>query len=129
MRPEEADPSASLSTSGQALGKISQRFVALDKQFYGRGPTKAKTYASDDLVVVVMRGGFTPVEQTLLEGGRANSVMQQRADFHEVMADRLKQVIEEELGRKVAAAMTGSHQHPDLLSQIFVLEEADPLAD
>jgi hypothetical protein len=55
--------------------------------------------------------------------------MQQRADFHEVMADRLKQVIEEELGRKVAAAMTGSHQHPDLLSQIFVLEEADPLAD
>ena len=40
-----------------------------------------------------------------------------------------RQVIEEETGRKVVAFMSSSHQHPDLLSEIFVLEAADVLGD
>jgi hypothetical protein len=43
---------------------------ALLKEFYGRGPTRAKSYYEDDLVVCLLRGGFSRVEQTLLEGGR-----------------------------------------------------------
>jgi hypothetical protein len=38
------------------------------------------------------------------------------------MRPRFKEVIEEELGRKVAGFMSGSHQHPDLLGEIFILE-------
>jgi uncharacterized protein YbcI len=96
---------------------------------YGRGPTKAKTYYEDDLVVVLMRGGFTRVEETLLKEGRGDSVIQQRMDFQEVMVDRFKQVIEEETGRKVAAMMSGSHQHPDLIAETFVLEASDILRE
>jgi len=33
--------------------------VALLKEFYGRGPTRAKSYYEDDLVVSVLRGGFS----------------------------------------------------------------------
>jgi uncharacterized protein YbcI len=66
-------------------------------------PAPAKTYYTDDVVVVLMRGGFTKVEETLLEEGRGDSVIQQRADFQEVMVRRFKQVVEEETGRKVAA--------------------------
>ena len=47
-----------------ALANISRRIVQLHKEFYGKGPTKAKTYYSDDLVVVLMRGGYTKVEDT-----------------------------------------------------------------
>jgi uncharacterized protein YbcI len=36
--------------------------VALLKEFYGRGPTRAKSYYEDDLVVCVLRGGFSRVE-------------------------------------------------------------------
>jgi uncharacterized protein YbcI len=50
-----------------------------------------------------MRGGFTKVEETLLEEGRGDSVIQQRADFQDVMVPRFKEVVEEETGRKVAA--------------------------
>jgi uncharacterized protein YbcI len=39
------------------------------KEFYGRGPTGTKSYYEGDLVVCVLRGGFSRVEQTLLEGG------------------------------------------------------------
>jgi uncharacterized protein YbcI len=101
--------------------------VQLHKEFYGRGPEKAKTYYNGDLVVVLMRGGFTRVEETLLQEGRGDSVIQQRSDFQKVMAERFSTVIEEETGRKVIAIMSGSHQRPDMLGAIFVLESTDLL--
>ena len=103
--------------------------VQLHKEFYGKGPTKAKTYLNGDLIVVLMRGGFTRVEETLLQEGRGDSVIQQRADFQNVMLGRFKEVVEEESGRKVVAMMSGSHQHPDLLGEMFVLEPTDILVD
>ena len=78
---------------------------------------------------MLMRGGFTRVEETLLQEGRGASVIQQRADFQEVMATRFAEVIEGETGRKVVATMSGSHQHPDLLGAVFVLESSDMLED
>jgi uncharacterized protein YbcI len=129
-RMDEADGPARmerLSGVGGVRGNISRRIVQLHKEFYGKGPTKANTYYHDDVVVVVMSGGFTRVEETLLREGRGDSVIQQRKDFQEVMVARFKQVIEEETGRSVVAVMSSSHQHPDLLGEIFVLDAADVL--
>ena len=40
---------------------------------------KAKTYALDDLIVVVMRGsGFTPLEQTIMDSGQPERVISLR---------------------------------------------------
>jgi uncharacterized protein YbcI len=111
------------------LANISRRIVQLHKEFYGKGPTKAKTYYYDDIVVVLMRGGFTRVEETLHQSGRGESVKQQRSDFEQAMGHPFRQVIEEETGRKVVAFMSSSHQHPDLLGEIFVLEAAEVLGD
>src|SRR3712207_3515785 len=104
-----------------ALATISNRVVRLHKEYYGKGPTKAKTYVSDDLVVVLLRGGFTKVEETLLEEGRGAAVIQQRMEFQDVMQGRFSEVIQEELGREVIGFMSGSHQEPDLIAEIFVL--------
>ena len=52
------------------------------------GPRQAKTDLHDDLVVCLLRGGFTHVEQTLLNGGRTAAVMEQRMPFQEVMRSR-----------------------------------------
>jgi uncharacterized protein YbcI len=127
--PEVSPASRSRHVERDVRGNISRRIVQLHKEFYGRGPEKAKTYYDADLVVVLMRGGFTRVEETLLQEGRGDSVIQQRADFQGVMVDRFVEVIEEETGRRVIAMMSGSHQHPDLLGEIFVLESSDVLVD
>jgi uncharacterized protein YbcI len=127
--PEETPAPDSRHAGGDIRGNISRRIVQLHKEFYGRGPDKAKTYVSGDLVVVLMRGGFTRVEETLLEEGRGEAVIQQRTDFQHVMVDRFSEVIEDETGRKVIAMMSSSHQHPDLLGEMFVLESSDPLVD
>src|SRR5579875_3100906 len=86
---------------GEVLTAISDGLVGLLKEFYGHGPTRAKSYFEDDLVVCVLRGGFTRVEQTLLEGGRVAAVIQQRMEFQDVMRERFVAVIEHATGRRV----------------------------
>jgi len=41
--------------------------AAEDNGVLRAGPTRTKSYYEDDLVVCVLRGGFSRVEQTLLE--------------------------------------------------------------
>jgi len=103
--------------------------VALLKEFYGRGPTRTKSYYADDLVVCVLRGGFSRVEQTLLEGGRGPAVIQQRMEFQEVMIDRFRDVIEAATGRAVIGFMSGNQQHPDMMCEVFILAPTDLVED
>ena len=107
------------------LTAISDGLVALLKEFYGRGPTRAKSYYEDDLVVCLLRGGFSRVEQTLLEGGRGASVIQQRMEFQEVMRDRFTAVVEHATGRRVVGFMSGNQQDPDMVCEVFVLTPTD----
>lgn len=102
--------------------EISREFVHLQKEFYGKGPEKARTLYSGDIVLVVMRGGFTAVESTLLESGRGDAVIQQRMAFQDAMEGRFRQIVETHTGRPVIAFMNGSHQGPDILAVLFVLE-------
>jgi uncharacterized protein YbcI len=121
-RPEDR---ATSPTHGDVLTAISDGMVALLKEFYGRGPTRAKSYYEDDLVVCLLRGGFTRVEQTLLAGGRGSSVIQQRMEFQELMRERFEAVIEAATGRRVIGFMSGNQQHPDMMCEVFILAPTD----
>jgi uncharacterized protein YbcI len=110
---------------GDVLTAISDGIVALLKEFYGRGPTRTKSYYQDDLVVCLLRGGFSRVEQTLLEGGRGSSVIQQRMEFQEVMRGRFQAVIERATGRRVIGFMSGNQQDPDIMCEVFILAPTD----
>ncbi|MGO9900621.1 MAG: DUF2294 domain-containing protein [Solirubrobacteraceae bacterium] len=114
-------------THGDVLTAISDGMVALLKDYYGRGPTRTKSYYADDLVVCVLRGGFSRVEQTLLEGGRGAAVIQQRMEFQELMRDRFEEVIERATGRRVIGFMSGNQQHPDMMCEVFILAPTDLL--
>jgi uncharacterized protein YbcI len=112
-------------TQGDVLTVISDGMVALLKEFYGKGPTRTKSYYNDDLVVCVLRGGFSRVEQTLLEGGRGTAVIQQRMEFQELMEDRFAKVIEDATGRRVIGFMSGNQQEPDMMCEVFILGPTD----
>lgn len=114
------DPQSPVS-HGEVLTAISDGLVGLLKEYYGHGPTKAKSYYQDDLVVCVLRGGFSRVEQTLLDGGRGSAVIEQRMAFQELMRARFEAVVEHATGRRVVGFMSGNQQHPDLMCEVFVL--------
>jgi uncharacterized protein YbcI len=110
---------------GDVLTAISDGMVALLKEFYGHGPSRTKSYYADDLVVCVLRGGFSTVEETLLEGGRGAAVIQQRMEFQELMRQRFEGVIESATGRRVIGFMSGNQQHPDMMCEVFILAPTD----
>ena len=122
--PEYRDPAAA-HAGGATRTAISEGIVALLKDYYGVGPTQAKTYIDDDLVVCLLRGGFTRVERTLLEGGRTAAVIEQRMAFQEVMRPRFVAVVEGATGREVVGFMSGNQQDPDMLCEVFVLAPTD----
>src|SRR2546428_13669265 len=89
---------------------------------------KAKTYALDDIIVVVMRGsGFTPLEQTIMDSGEPDRVIAMREDFPRVMAARYNQTIEELTRRTVLAFLSQAHVEPDIPMEIFFVD--GPLDD
>jgi uncharacterized protein YbcI len=114
---------------GTMLANISRRTVMLYKEFYGKGPTRARTYYQDDTVLVLLRGGFTRVEETLMREGRMGAVRDQRDAFQAAMHDSFVAIVEQEVGRKVIAFMSTTHQDPDLNAEVFVLEPAGLIGD
>jgi len=87
-----------------------------------RGPTKCRTYIDDDLVILLMRGGFSRLENTLFEDGKWLDVRTTRQTFQDTMEGRFPETIERLTGRTVSAFMSASHQHPDMQIEMFVLD-------
>jgi hypothetical protein len=54
---------------GEMRATIAREIVRLQAEYYGKGPTKAKTYILDDIVVVVLEESFTRAEKTLAARG------------------------------------------------------------
>jgi len=106
------------------LAVVSREIVGVLKEGVGRGPTKARTYVHDDSVLVLLREGHTRSEGTMFEGGAERAVAQGRVDLTELIRAPLIEVIERNLGRKVAGFMSSSVQHPDLLALVFVLDSS-----
>ncbi len=122
MNVEVAGGTAPLS-GGRLLAEISTRIVRILREHYGRGPLQAKTYALDDLVVVVMRGsGFTPLEKTIMDSGQPDRVVDMRHDFQRMMTNQFTAAIEEVTGRKVLAFLSQAHVEPDVTLEIFFID-------
>lgn len=106
------------------LSAISTSIVSILRESYGRGPTKAKTYVLDDLVVCVLRNGFTALEETMMAQGRKGEVVEMRHEFQKMMGTRYKEKIEELTGRKVVAFLSQAHLEPDITLEVFMLDKS-----
>jgi uncharacterized protein YbcI len=110
-------------SGGHLLAAISKSIVGIIHDHYGRGPMKAKTYALDDLIVVVMRGsGYTPLEQTIMDSGEPDRVIAMREDFQRVMEQRYRDTIKELTGRNVVAFLSQAHVEPDITMEVFFID-------
>ena len=108
---------------GEELAAVTNGIVQLFSEYYGRGPTKAKSYLLDERIVVcVLEDTMTTVEQTLFKNGNKDMVRQVRLTFQEAMADEFKGVVEQALGRRVAGYHSQLTMEPDIGFEFFVLE-------
>jgi uncharacterized protein YbcI len=109
---------------GEELAEVTNGIVGLFTEYYGRGPTRAKTYVLDDAyVVTVLRDTMTTVEKTLVENGHSEQVRSVRLTFQEAMADSFKGVVERALGRPVVAYHSQLLTDADIGFELFVLSD------
>lgn len=114
----------SVTRQGEQLAAVTNGIVKLFREYYGRGPDKAKSYLLDDRIVVcVLEHTMTTVEQTLVKNGESDMVRQVRLTFQGAMADEFKGVVEKAMGRGVAAYHSQLTMEPDIGFEFFVLED------
>jgi uncharacterized protein YbcI len=114
----------SVARQGEQLAAVTNGIVKLFSKYYGRGPTKAKSYLLDDRIVVcVLEETMTTVEQTLVKCGHAHMVREVRLTFQGAMADEFKGTVEKAMGRRVAAYHSQLTMEPDMGFEFFVLED------
>jgi len=124
---EEAAARDDSDDRGQAmLARVSNEIVRAQKEFFGKGPTQAKSYVLDDLLLVVMRDGLTVAEKTMLDFGHPDQVRQFRQLFENEMADRLTDTVEQITGRKVLTYQSQVLFDPDLIVELFVFDGTRP---
>jgi uncharacterized protein YbcI len=109
---------------GEELAVVTNGIVVLFAEYYGRGPTRAKSYLLDDTyVVTVLRDTMTTVERTLADVGQGGQVRSVRLTFQEAMADSFKGVVESAFGRRVASYHSQLLIDADIGFELFVLED------
>jgi uncharacterized protein YbcI len=108
--------------AGEQLANVTNGIVRLFREYYGRGPTKAKSYLLDDrFLVCVLEDTMTTVERTLTAQGHGAKVREVRLSFQEAMADEFKRAVSETLGRPVLGYHSQLALEPDIGFEFFVL--------
>lgn len=121
LPPQEAESEEDRTDS--VLAEISRQMVRIYKEQFGRGPTKARTdFAGPDIVISTLEESLTPAEQRLAELGEHQRLRDTRMYFQHVTEKEFCAVIEEILGRKVRAFVSGIDTGKDVSSEVFYLE-------
>ena len=116
---------------GSKAAAISNMVVRTVSEYTGRGPTKARTYITDDVVTVILQDTLTKGERSLVAEGLHEHVLATRKAFQNTMRHSLVSGVEEILGRRVTAFFSDNNIEPDMAAETFVLapQGAEPQSD
>ena len=118
MELTDTGPSSTIETGRE----ISREIVGLFKKYVGRGPTYARTYVHEELVVTVLHDTMTRGEQTLKEEDEEDKLRDMRKIFQGAFRDEAVSAIERATGRRVIAFLSDHAVEPDWSAEVFVLE-------
>jgi uncharacterized protein YbcI len=116
-----AQSEQTIHVDGSIAAAVSNGVVGIVREYTGRGPTKARTTITDELVVVVMGETLLKAERSLVASGEEDMVLITRRKFQATMREELTALVEAAVGRHVIAFMSDNHLEPDLAVELFVL--------
>lgn len=104
--------------------EVTREIVRIHAHYYGRGPTKAKTYVNDEVILCLLGEIFTPSEEMLIEAGRFLEVRTNRMAFQDTIEPIMRESIERISSRGVRSFL--SQISPEGLStEVFILDPAE----
>ena len=105
------------------LASISNEMVSLYKEYFGRGPTRARTdWANPDTILVLLEDTLTPAERNLVRMGEHQRLRDTRMFFQYSTVQQFCEPVERLTGRKVRAFISGIDTEVEgLSSELFIL--------
>jgi uncharacterized protein YbcI len=105
------------------MNAVSNALVALHKEQFGRGPTRARShFAGPDTLVCVLEDALLPAEQAMVEMGESQRVRESRMWFQVATSKRFIEVVEGIVQRSVFAFASASDPERAVVMEIFVFE-------
>jgi uncharacterized protein YbcI len=122
-----ADPSTDTyqrqQPAGWLLQDVSNAMVALHKEQFGRGPTKAQSHlAGADALLCVMEDALLPAERTMVEMGEQQRVREARMFLQVATADQFIATVETITGRTVRAFASATDPDKGVVMENFIFE-------
>jgi uncharacterized protein YbcI len=111
--------------NGSIEAGISTAMVRLLREYTGRGPTKARTTYTDNLVICVVADAMTKAERALVDDGKHELVLETRRQFQDTMKEDIVSEVERLTERKVFAFMSANHVEPDIGVEVLLLNPRD----
>jgi uncharacterized protein YbcI len=106
---------------GWLLQDISNAMVALHKEQFGRGPTKAQSHlAGADALICIMEDALLPAERAMVEMGEQQRVRESRMFFQVATADAFVAAVERITGRTVRAFASATDPDRGVVMENFV---------
>src|ERR671910_747307 len=91
---------------------LANALTRLYKELFGRGPTKVRAgFSGPDTVVVTLENTFTQAERNMVAMGEHQRLRDVRLFFQHSSEGELKRPVEEILGRRVRAFISGIDTH------------------
>lgn len=109
-------------TGGQLNSALANAVVRVHSRHVGRGPTKARAFYRDNVVVLLLEDAFTAAERSLIASGNGELTVAARTHLHDGMRSDLVFAVEALTGSNVIALMSSTSIEPDMVSQVFVLD-------
>jgi uncharacterized protein YbcI len=110
---------------GALLSELSNEMVRIQKKFWGRGAVEAKSYLFDDFLLIVMRGGLTIAEESMLAKGHEDEVRAFRQVWQNDMTGILTSMVQERTGRTVVNYQSQVMFDPDVVVEMFMFGRED----
>ena len=113
---EAYEPSSTVAAGSGAM-------VALNKEQFGRGPTKARTFfAGPDAMITVLEDALLPAEKAMVAMGESLRVQEARAFMQHATKDRFVQSVEQIVYRNIRSFQSACDPETGIIIEISVFE-------
>ena len=109
---------------GEVSSHVSRQIVQLHARMYGRGPTRAKTYVTQEYLLSVLEEIFTPAERTLIGAGKGEHVQASRMAFQDAVKDSFVEIVEQTTRRVVRTLISQVDLETGVAVELFLFEAA-----
>ena len=94
-------------TRGEVEASLANAIIQFEKEHLGRGPSEARAFIIEDMILVRLRGVLTPAEMSLAQTAEGHSLIKQvRRQLLEGSRSLLEAIVQEKTGSQIKSLHT-----------------------